>query len=332
MLKTFTYTLSPVIMLFVFMAIGFALVKSKILVPDSSKTLAKLETWVFCPALSFMTMANSFTLPKLAEHGTNLMFSVMLVVIMLTLGISLAPIFIKKKCYERGIYQYALAFANFGYMGDPLVQALFGEEVLGAYKLFCLPLSIAVYVWGIGVLTPGSGHGIASAIKRALNFPTISMLAGMLVGLTGAVNYIPEFAIDALDLLKACMGPVAMILAGTIVAKYDLRRLLKNKKVYVATALRLSLLPATIIAILIGIKALLTTLLGLTISTAPIYFAFFATALPLGMNTVVFPEAYGGDPEPGASMAIISSVLSLISIPLFYTILTELVACPFPVI
>ena len=262
MLQTFIYTISPVIMLFIFMTIGFVLVKSKILSHDSSKTLAKLETWVFAPALSFMTMANSFTVPKLAEHATNLMFSVILAVLVLILGISIAPLFVKEKCYERGIYQYALAFANLGYMGDPLVQALFGEDVLGAYKLFCLPLSIAIYTWGIGVLTPGSGNGIRAVLKRALNFPTLSMLAGMLVGITGALDYIPDFAVNALNLLKACMGPVAMLLAGTIVAKYNFVRLLKNKKVYFASVLRLSILPALIIAILYGVKILLSPCLA----------------------------------------------------------------------
>jgi len=158
------------------------------------------------------------------------------------------------------------------------------------------------------------------------------MLAGMLVGATGTAGYIPEFATNALNLLKGCMGPVAMILAGAIVAKYDLMRLVKNKKVYVASALRLTVLPVIIIAILVGIRAAVSSIFSIEISAAPIYFAFFATALPLGMNTVLFPEAYGGDPEPGASMAIISSTLSVITIPICYTLLTELVSCPFPTV
>ena len=51
--------------------------------------------------------------------------------------------------------------------------------------------------------------------------------------------------------------------------------------------------------------------------------------MALGMNTVVFPEAYGGDHEPGASMALISSALSVITVPLMYMSLTVVVPCPF---
>ena len=50
---------------------------------------------------------------------------------------------------------------------------------------------------------------------------------------------------------------------------------------------------------------------------------FFA-AMPLGLNTVVFPEAYGGNPETGASMALISHTLCIVSIPLMYALMTLL--------
>ena len=52
-----------------------------------------------------------------------------------------------------------------------------------------------------------------------------------------------------------------------------------------------------------------------------LYLAFFAIAAPLGLNTVVFPEAYGGNPETGASMAMISHTLCILTIPLMYAVM-----------
>jgi len=40
----------------------------------------------------------------------------------------------------------------------------------------------------------------------------------------------------------------------------------------------------------------------------------------LGLNTVVFPAAYDGDTTPGASMALISHVMSIITIPVMFAI------------
>jgi predicted permease len=125
------------------------------------------------------------------------------------------------------------------------------------------------------------------------------------------------------------MGPVAMLLAGATVARYDLVGMLKNKKVYIATALRLVFIPAFLIAVLFGVGALLDFCLGFSIGRDHLYLCFFAMAAPLGLNTVVFPEAYGGNPETGASMALISHTLCIISIPLLYALMTVVFGVPF---
>ena len=62
-----------------------------------------------------------------------------------------------------------MAFANSGYVGDPIVLALFGEEALAYYKLYGLPLSIVIYTWGISVLTPNGSGG--PAWKRLVKGP-----------------------------------------------------------------------------------------------------------------------------------------------------------------
>ena len=50
----------------------------------------------------------------------------------------------------------------------------------------------------------------------------------------------------------------------------------------------------------------------------------FAFGTPLGLNTVVFPAAYGGDTSTGASMAMISHTLCVITIPIMYAIVSAL--------
>ena len=125
------------------------------------------------------------------------------------------------------------------------------------------------------------------------------------------------------------MGPVAMLLAGVIIAKYDLAAMLKKTKVYVATVLRLVVLPMVLIAILFGMKTIAGNLLGQPIGNDVLFFTLIATATPLGLNTIVFPEAYGGNPETGASMAMISHTLCVITIPLMYALAVALFGTPF---
>lgn len=322
-MNTFIATLQPMLTLFVCMAVGFILRKTNILSHDAGKTMAKLETWVFCPALNFSTMATFFSLATIKNHAVNVLFGVVTVTLSVLIAVPLAKCFARQKNAERGVYRYALAFANSGYVGDPVVLALFGDLALSYYKLFGLPITIMIYTWGISNLVP-DGERKGSPLKKLLNAPTVGLLLGMVAGMTGLGARMPVFLTSTLNSLKGCMGPVAMLLAGFTVANYDIKQMLLNKKVYVATALRLVVIPAIILSALFGIKELAVLLWNVTIGNAVLFLAFFAIATPLGLNTVVFPEAYGGDPKLGASMAMISHTLCVVTIPLLYALMVWL--------
>ena len=85
---------------------------------------------------------------------------------------------------------------------------------------------------------------------------------------------------------------------------------------YIATALRLIVLPLLFMVILHFIGA----------DKGALYLTLIAFGTPLGLNTVVFPAAYGGDTSTGASMAMISHTLCVITIPLMYALLTAFVS------
>ena len=327
-MSTFFATLNPMLTLFVCIAAGFIFSKCGILPEGSGKVMAKMETWIFCPALNFTTMAYYCTVDSIGEHFINIILSSFGVLLAVGISIFLAPYFVKKKGGERGVYNYALAFANSGYMGDPIVLALFGNIGLAFFKLYCLPVQLMIYSWGISVMTP-SGEKKGGVWRRLINAPTVAMLLGIAVGLSGVGKYIPAFLTNSLDTLKVCMGPVAMLLAGVTIAKYDFLSMLKNKGVYVATALRLTLLPAIIVSFTFGLKMLANAVFDLNIGNDVLFLTFFATAPALGLNTVIFPEAYGGNPETGASMAMISHTLCVISIPLMYALMVAIFGVPF---
>ena len=182
--------------------------------------------------------------------------------------------------------------------------------------------------WGISVLTPNTGKK-SNVWRKLLNAPTVAMLAGITVGLAGVSAYLPNFVTGSLDTLKACMGPVAMLLAGATIAKYNFLSMLKNKKVYAVTAIKLLLMPMLIVALIFGVKTLANVALDLSIDNDVLFLAFFASASAIGLNTVVFPEAYGGDPESGAGLALVSHTLCVITIPLMYALMVTIFGTPF---
>ena len=314
MLSTFKATLSPMLVMFLCIVIGFALNKKNLCPANAATVLSKLENNVLIPALVINTFMKYCTVASLKEQYRLVLFCVGAVLIAIALAYPLSTLF-EKKGYKQNIYRYAMAFGNFGFMGNAIVPAILGNEALYNYMLFTLPLNIAVYTWGASILIPKDNKPAdgkkQNPLLRLLNPAMISIALGAVLGLTGAEAIIPNFIATTLGNLAACMGPLAMVLTGFVIGDYDVMALLKNKKVYVASLLRLFLLPAFFLALLM--------LLGADDQT--VTYALFAFATPLGLNTVVFPAAYGGDTSTGASMAMISHTVCVVTIPLMYALL-----------
>ena len=309
MLATFNATLSPMLVMFVCMVIGFILNRKKLLPENGATVLSKLENYVLVPALIVKTFMENCTVKSLSENYTIILSSLFTLFLALIIAIPLAKAFTKDS-YTINIYRYALSFGNFGFMGNAIVPAILGQGVLYSYMLFTLPLNTAVYTWGVLILIP-KGEEKKSVLKCLINPIFISIIIGMILGLTGATPYVPKFITSTVSNLSACMGPLAMVLTGFVVADYDIMSLLKKGRIYIATFLRLILLPTVFV-----------WLLSLTgVSKEILTLAFFAYATPLGLNTVVFPAAYGSDTSTGASMAMISHTLCVLTIPLMFALL-----------
>ena len=316
-IKTFLEVLPPMVVLFICIAIGFILRKCRILPDNANTVMSKLENWVFCPALSISTFMTRCTVENISKHYSLVLYCIGAGVIAFFIAIFLAKIFVRQDCYERNAYKYALMIGNIGFMGDPVVLGLFGQDMLFLYKLFYLPLTILIYTWGISILIPKQktegGHD--NPLKRLINAPFIALLIGSLLGLTGLGDHMPTIANNVLSTCAACMSPVAMLLTGFTIGTYSVKRMLTAKKVYVAAIFRLVVIPAVLVSLLYLVGA----------NEIVLICGFFAFATPFGLNTVVFPLAYGGDPETGASMAMISHTLCIVTIPLLFGLLSSVV-------
>ena len=106
------------------------------------------------------------------------------------------------------------------------------------------------------------------------------------------------------------MSPIAMILTGFVIGGYRLPELFKHWQTYVVAGIRLVALPAVVVTALM----LLNTPQEIIIAT------LCAHAMPLGLNTVIMPSAYGENPETGASMALVSQICSVFTIPTLFFI------------
>lgn len=311
-MQLFISTANQMIYLFALIIIGFVLSKIGVLPDGTEKIIAKLENNVFIPALVMGTFISNFTVSRISSAGVLFASSFALMVIIVPLSIFIPRLIVKDK-YTRNIYTYGLSFSNFGFMGNSVVSALF-PNIFMEYLIFTLPLWILIYLWGVPVLLMPNDEkvSIGKRLKNFLNPMFIAMLVGMIIGILGLK--LPSSLNTAVTTLGDCMSPMAMILTGVTVAKINIKKVLTDYKIYIVSVIRLIAMPLVFIAIVAFFELPATFLIC----------AICSLAMPLGLNTIVIPSAYGRDTSTAAGMALISHVLSCITIPIVFLIATKI--------
>lgn len=296
-------TFQQVLKLFLFLLIGFLLRRFSVVPLTTSGVLSLLEVNLFLPCLTFLTFSQNFTLDKLGPNLT--LMAISLVSLSLTI---LAGTFVGRRMskdhYTQNLCVYSINVPNTGYVGTPLVLALFGGETLMRMSLFCLPLSIYTYTEGIRLLLDRRN----TSLRSFLSPPLLAMFAGALFGMLQIP--LPTVISEILTGYGNCMGPVAMLLTGCMIAQFHLHDILHNSLIYKIVALRMIVFPLAILAA--------ARQIGLSREILVIMAAVFA--MPTGLNTVIFPASEGKDCHLGAGMACISNALGILTIPLIFSL------------
>ena len=312
-MSIFSTTLSQMAFLFSLIVIGFILTKLKVVNTDAAGILAKLENNLFIPALVLNTFVQNFTVERLHSAWQMLLASIILLLVVIPLAIGVSKL-INKDRYIQNIYTYGLCFSNFAFMGNAVVSALFPDIFL-EYLIFTLPLWMGIYLWGAPslLMSDGSRQTLKSRLKSFANPMFMAMLVGIVLGLTGVG--LPGWMNSVISSSAGCMSPIAMLLTGITVANIDLKKTFQNGQIYLISLIRLLVFPLLFLVIFMFLPLPETMMIC----------AMCSLAMPLGLNTIVIPSAYGKDTSAAAGMAIISHILSCITIPLVLLLVTKLI-------
>ena len=288
-----------VLILFVFALIGFILCRAKLVDGNKVGLLSTLEFFVFMPCVSFQTFSQRFTVAYLQEKYPLVLISMGILLALELFARLIAPPLSKHR-YQQLVYRYSLMIPNFGFFGYSLMQGLFGTDGLMDMMMFCLPMTVYTSTVGYAVLSDQPGK---FSLKKLLTPSIIATILGSIVGITGLT--VPNVLAQIIQKSAACMSPVSMLLAGVVIAGYNLKELLTEKRAYVVCAIRLLVVPALIFGLL--------KITGLQIAMLA---AIVTYCCPCGLNPIVYGKLAGQDCRTGAKLTLISTVLAMVTIPL----------------
>ena len=305
---------------------GFLLAKGKMLPEKATEACSTLVLYGCQPALVFMSFQKAeFS----AQLGINMLIvaGLAFVIHFVMIGIVMLAIPNKNKDARLNCVRYACVFSNCGYIGLPFLQTLFaGGTALGEILVYA---AVVISVFNILCWTVGTymitGDVKNMSLKKIIINPTIiGIVLGFIVFMifkkpivqlavegTTAYMILVKFT-NSLNFLGDMVTPLAMIVIGIRLANVNFKQLLMDKWAYLVSALKLVLM------------SLVTMLIVsfLPVNSAIKYTMFFLLSMPCATNTALFAVKFGGDGDSASVYVLLTTVLSILTIPLLYLVMS----------
>ena len=312
-LQTFLNLLSIIGILFLLMVTGFLARRVGIIKKESPKHLSDLIIAIGQPMMIIAALIGKDFSPENLKSGLfYMLLGFILHPVMALFGFLLSPIFRDRR--ERNLSTFGFIFNNCGFIGFPILGAVFGAN--GPFYGAFFVIGFHIYLWtlGIWILSRGEEHIRLTPKKALINYGTIPCLIGFLAYLLKALVPIPTFLIDFTNHLGNLCLPISVLVTGALLATQDLKKMLLDKRLYLFNAIKLIAIP-----VLVCFLAKLVTL-GMADSYSIVLFCTVISALPCAATISMLAETYDLDSPYAARMVGSTSILSLATLPLLYFI------------
>ena len=299
-------TAQQVVILFLLIGCGFVAVKTGVLKQEGKQTLSNLLLYLVVPAM----IVHSYMMEFSEEILHNLLAAFGMSILAILIGTVITLVLTARRKDRRApIFRFACVFSNAAYMGFPLISALFGSEGLLYASAYVTVFNILLWTMGYGMV---SGSSSPKEVARSLLHTPV--LYAMVVGLAIYLLQIPvpNLIAQPIDLLSGMNTPLSMLITGMLIAAGDLKSIVCDKHIWKLAGLRMVLIPAFCVAAF--------ALLGFHGMSAQV--VLLLECCPAAAITSVFAVQFGHDERFAAGCVVLTTLLSIITLPLCALILT----------
>ncbi len=293
---------AKMLMLFAIMVIGFIANKAGLIDEEANKRFSSLVVNITAPAMILASSKGAETLGSKTDALLVLLVAAAMYGFLALMSLFVGKLFRIPKGKE-GVYRFMIVFGNNAFMGFPVVQAIFGDNALFYAAIFNIPNNILAYSYGVYLLTKNRSESGSFRWKNMINPGVVSATLTLLLFLLGIS--LPDFAVTVFDSVGQITTPLAMIVIGASLAKIPLGSVLRDVKVYLFSLYKMIFLPFLIW--LIGRLVISNpTVLGVLV---------IISAMPCATIAVMLSHEYGGDAPAASRYVFVSTILSVITIP-----------------
>lgn len=296
--------LEQMIVLFILMGIGYFCYKKQIITEEVSKKLSAIVVNIANPAL---VLSGCMGEEKAGGEELLLTVAVMLAIYAALLVLAeVLPQLLRVEKKSRGTYRAMTVFSNIGFMGFPVVAALYGNGALLYAALFMIPYNILIYTYGVAFMSAKEAGEKKNtfSLGRILNVGVIACIVALIIYLTGI--QFPVFIQKTITNLSNLTAPLSMMVIGASLATIDLKKLFMDVKLLIFSAIKLILIP---VAGLLIIRQFVSSEIILGVCMVML-------ATPVGSMTAMLAQQYDGDYEMASKGVALTTILSVLTMPL----------------
>lgn len=290
-------------MLLIMLAVGLIARKTGTITEAGKKSITDLIINIILPCNIIYSFMIEFSYSIFISCGVVLLISI-LIQVMCTA--------ISRFCYNKvgegrkEVLQYATVCSNAGFMGNPIAESVFGSMGLLYASIYLIPLRIVMWSAGVSYFTHTTDK--KALIKRVATHPCI---VAVYIGLFLMITQIqlPAFVTKTVSTIGSCTTAMSMFIIGAILAEVNVKTMI-SKVTLLYSGLRLVIIPLVVFAgcMLFKVNPLL---MGVSVVLA---------GMPAGTTTAILAAKYGGDEKFATKCVVLSTVLSLITIPIWCTV------------
>ncbi len=298
---------AQMVVLFLVLIMGYIGGKTDVLTPKDNKPLSKMVNYITNPCgvlysalCTERAMANGEVI-KLIGLSILMYVGLILIAELTTRVLKVTP-------EQRGQYNFMTVFSNVGYMGIPVIRAVFGESATICVTVFIMVFYLFIYTYGVRQICGEPGKkGIDWS--KAICPMTVSALLAI-------VGYLAGFRVDGVikDTLYTVSNittPCAMIIIGCALSSVPLKAVFTNWRLYIVALLRLLVIPLAVYLLLNPVMGD-SNVLGVMV---------IIMAMPVATIITMLSAQYDKDQSLAASSVFITTLLSVITIPLLAAVL-----------
>ncbi len=282
--------------------VGYVAGKLEYMGGDFDRRLSNIIIDFTCPAL-ILSSTMGGTLPDRRLILPLLGISLLTYVLLTAVAFGL-PRFLTKKSEDHGPVGFALMFGNVGFIGYPIVGAIFGHQAIFYAAILNVVNTLAVFTIGV-MLVNGGQRRMLFQPKILISSPMVAAYLAILI-VTLGIDNIPDVVSQPITMIGNITVPGALLIIGSSMSRLSWRTMLGSRVVYATTAFRLLILPLLLYVIfrVIGFDSLVVNINTLII------------AMPVATYGTILCLRYGRDTTLITEITFISTLLSVLTIPM----------------